>query len=816
MKKILLVLLSVLLCATCICIVACNSCKDGNHTWEEEGTVTVAPTCTQEGTKTFKCTKCGETKTEPIAKVAHDVSKVDQVDANCTVQGVKEHYKCNSCGKLFSDQAATTEVSQKDLAIATNGKHSLSPVDAVQPTCAETGTQAHFKCSICNGLFSDSEGKNAVTAQDLVIPATGEHDIESVAKVSPTCGEAGFDAHYECTVCHGYFSDKAGTTPVDADKLVLPATGKHTIADNSLYFVWQKCSVCGQNVRPESLDTYKDEFVYDFDEDKQAEIDARYQQLLDAMDGKEALGNEAFCKLFEDYDDDITYIQSQYQFAKIDFDVDYNNNDKRDIFNEMSEYYNTSVSRYYTLFRQVDDSKYADFFWEYEEFTEEDKQMVFALADSYDLDNQNAADEIADDYDVLMNSLGYSLDNATIKQLKQVYSLYNQFVQANNGIAQKAGYDNYMDYAYANVYERDYKPEDVAQMRQYVKQYIGPILADIADAYMSFTDWSSEDQQLYYTKYVGVSVFSKYTSEVGAQLSLELSQELYDYFGELTNAAKGINFAKTANELFKNGNYFTGDNESAYTWYIYAKDVPIMFFGEEYDTAFTFVHEFGHYFQFVYNDRLSLSMDHDETQSQGDEMLFLAWLKENLPEGLEEGFDLLETEQFLNVLGTIVLSTAVDEFEQLVYTGATEYNGQPITTIAIDDQTKVIDYQELFENILVTYWEDIGDFFYTDYWAKVCVDNPAYYISYAMSALPSIEIYAKANTESFSAARDSYLKLFTFADEAQFVETITYDDGSIDKEIKDGVTYQSILNWAGLSGPFQEDLYKTIQQAFAQ
>lgn len=810
MKRATIVVMLACLLAFCVCFAACDTdCKNGNHDWDE-GVVTVEATCIKEGVKTFTCSKCGETKQEQIPLAAHTIELVQAKDAeDCATPGCTAHYECKVCGKAFNDAQGTEELDKDSVSVYI--PHSMKRVNPVDPACGVEGNIGYFACEKCGFMAEDLKGTRPLTKEDVTIAAL-EHKFTAYEKQDPTCGDDGWVAHVECEYCHKLFTDETCAEELTAETVAIPATGEHVFSNDSWYFVWQQCAVCGQNIRLESLNTYEEDFVYDFDDEKKAEIEARYQLLLDAMGGKEDLSNEEFCTLFEEYDDDITYIRSQYQFAKIFFDIDYNNLEQRNIYVEMSDYFNTSVARYYTLFRQVDESKYAAFFWEYEEFTDEDKKAVFALADSYDLDNQNAADEIANDYDLLMDSLEYSLDNASEEELLQIFELYSKFVDANNGIAKTAGYNNYMEYAYENIYERDYKPEDVEQMRNYVKQYIGPILADFADVYMNFPGWSSEDQQIYYTRYVGVSVFAQYTNELGVQLSRELSEELYAYFGELSNAEKGINFAETADELFKNGNYFTGDNKSAYTWYIYSKDVPIMYFGEDYDEAFTFVHEFGHYFEFVYNDRLSLSMDHDETQSQGDEMLFLAWLKKNLPEGMDEGFNILESGQFLDILGTIALSTAVDEFEQLVYTGATEYNGQPIPTVTTADETTVINYQELFETILTSYWEDIGEVFYLDYWAKVCVDNPGYYISYSMSALPSIEIYAKANTEGFDAARDSYLKLFTFADEEQFVETDEYGYAYV----KEDVTYQSILNWAGLSGPFQEELYKTIQQAFAK
>ena len=51
--------------------------------------------------------------------------------------------------------------------------HTLTAVAEVSATCEETGVKAHWVCSVCGKLFSDAEGKNETTLEALTIPATG-------------------------------------------------------------------------------------------------------------------------------------------------------------------------------------------------------------------------------------------------------------------------------------------------------------------------------------------------------------------------------------------------------------------------------------------------------------------------------------------------------------------------------------------------------------------------------------------------------------------------------------------------------------------
>ena len=49
----------------------CDEKKDVSpHTWDN-GTITIAPTCTKAGERTYTCTECGATKTEPIDATGH-------------------------------------------------------------------------------------------------------------------------------------------------------------------------------------------------------------------------------------------------------------------------------------------------------------------------------------------------------------------------------------------------------------------------------------------------------------------------------------------------------------------------------------------------------------------------------------------------------------------------------------------------------------------------------------------------------------------------------------------------------------------------
>ena len=402
--------------------------------------------------------------------------------------------------------------------------------------------------------------------------------------------------------------------------------------------------------------------------------------------------------------------------------------------------------------------------------------------------------------------------------LPQLYEAYAKYVAANNAIAAQYNgkYANFMDYSYANDYGREYTPEDVATMRNLVRTKIAPALIKIYGQIRNAKGFYDSNYNFYagmeddYDFYAALSFESLFTpDEDYPQGAYDAVNYIGNYFKYLNNGKTGddaIDFYGEVNKLFKNGNYFTSDNgeEGAYTYYIQNKNTPIMYFDDSYDsyygysysTAFTFVHEFGHYYADVYSAGADFSMDHAETHSQGDEMMFLAWLASNCPKGAEYGYKLLQAYQLYNILNTIVQATIVDEFEQAVYSntyGEGEFkNG--IQSAA---------YAKRYKAILDSYGTGMSDLLGEDYWTYVVVDNSAYYISYAMSALPSLELFVKA-TSNLDTAREAYFKLFT----------CVYDEAS-DADSDGEVTYSEALAYAGLDSPFSQSMYDAISQYFA-
>ena len=114
---------------------------DSNHVHQySEGGIVKKATCTSEGYKLKKCSKCGVEELERIAidKDAHSWVESKHKDATCTEDGYTE-YKCSACGET-----------KRDNIISAIGEHHFTVVkEVVAPTYTSEGYTI-YKCETCD------------------------------------------------------------------------------------------------------------------------------------------------------------------------------------------------------------------------------------------------------------------------------------------------------------------------------------------------------------------------------------------------------------------------------------------------------------------------------------------------------------------------------------------------------------------------------------------------------------------------------------------------------------------------------------------
>ena len=183
----------------------CSRCdaKDdvGPHDWDS-GTITTASTCTKEGKKTYTCSVCHATKTEPIPATGHSWKSDWTSDAthhwhecankNCDVtdNAGKYGYAEHSGGKATCTQNAVCEICKAGYGSPDQNNHTdLKHIDAKAATVAEEGNIAYWYCDGCKKYFSDKDGTKEIAKADTVTAKLPGGTVKPSADKSPQTGD---------------------------------------------------------------------------------------------------------------------------------------------------------------------------------------------------------------------------------------------------------------------------------------------------------------------------------------------------------------------------------------------------------------------------------------------------------------------------------------------------------------------------------------------------------------------------------------------------------------------------------------------------
>lgn len=192
-----------------------NSSKDTKISQDGVLTVGIDETATKIGVEATSKGDDGFLCEIPVTIInhMHTTTLVPATPKTCTTDGNKEHYKCNVCGDLFADAGAVNQLTEGQVKIPAGHEYS-DLVPKQEPTCKQTGMQAHYKCSVCNKYFDES--KTEKTEAELTIPVNpNAHDFGAwIAEVPATCKDTGVKAHEDCNRCNRHY-DESGNEITD-------------------------------------------------------------------------------------------------------------------------------------------------------------------------------------------------------------------------------------------------------------------------------------------------------------------------------------------------------------------------------------------------------------------------------------------------------------------------------------------------------------------------------------------------------------------------------------------------------------------------
>ncbi len=464
----------------------------------------------------------------------------------------------------------------------------------------------------------------------------------------------------------------------------------------------------------------------------------------------------AFNALCQDLWNELNYVYTQYTLADLAYSRNPSDKALADADDDAWDVYSDANDEYWAAMHAVAVSDYAylldgSFYasWQADQFA------------SYS--GKNDAQNTLSDRESALEKEYYTEIAARWPDTERIAEIYIELLGIRGELARGAGYGSFAEYCYDNYYFREYTPEDAQELWALTKKYFVPLVERYGD------EVNEASLDVYWSDRIDCSaaalldamatVLSQISTELSDVLDYMLDYGLYDIGGDSVRMDTG------------------------YTTLLYSSNEPFIFakLGGNYYDYTTMFHEFGHFTNYwcTRSDLLFGLPDNDtaELQSQGLELLALFFYGELF--GAEDGKAIAD-DLLMNVIYSVIDGCMYDEFQQLAYA----------ETALTPDRL-----QELYAQVLGDYGYDADEDDY--FWMHVehNFSYPFYYISYAVSAVPALELFALA-TEDFDAAAEAYIT-------AVSVDTEQY-------------YFSDALGLAGLADPFDTSASRSVADAVAE
>ena len=368
------------------------------------------------------------------------------------------------------------------------------------------------------------------------------------------------------------------------------------------------------------------------------------------------------------------------------------------------------------------------------------------------------------------NTLSYDgyieiLNGIEKQQNEAAAGYYKELVELNNKEAEYFGYDNYIDYAYDSIYNRDYKKSDVEDLSKYTKEYLVPLYQM---AYYMVRNSEDDANTEMFSRALPSSMLSKigtYMEEIDPAIA-----ESWTYMrdNDLIEIKAGKNRFDGA---------FTSGLPEFNAGYIF-----INARNEFWDYS-TVVHEFGH-FNANYSSREAdvwkyNNTDVSEVQSQGLEVLFAPYWEEICDD--EATGKYYSTSILADMLNAVVMGCMYNECEEYAYTHTDESIDE--WNRAFGEIYKEYGYEDYTVDGIAYEWVGTNHMF----------EEPLYYISYATSAVAALDIFSESLHDRDSAV-EKYMNV-----------------SKCEREL-----YCEMLEKCGLQDVFKKNTIRSIRDSVAE
>lgn len=338
---------------------------------------------------------------------------------------------------------------------------------------------------------------------------------------------------------------------------------------------------------------------------------------------------------------------------------------------------------------------------------------------------------------------------------EKLAELYIQLVEVRTNIAKSYGYDNYAEYAYDKIYDREYTPEGLADYKEQVKTYYSPLLSEVYDEYGNYQDEISAMYEVDVTVDDAMELFESHLSDVSEDM-LESYNYMVDH--HLIDITQSDTKAPGGYTISISGQY----------------NAPFMYncASGDYSDVNTLIHEFGHYNEMYFAPYEEwyyggCNLDLAEIHSQGLELIYDEWADEFYGDYAEA----MRMYALLNNVYIIVEGCKEDEFQYQVYTNPDNLTVEKLNQIYYDVCEEYGDL-DLYDSPYLANWGYGNDDEVLE-WVRIphTFQSPMYYISYSVSMAGVEELRCELE-EDRDEGIEKYLQLVQAGTDAEFSETL--------------------------------------------
>ncbi len=302
-------------------------------------------------------------------------------------------------------------------------------------------------------------------------------------------------------------------------------------------------------------------------------------------------------------------------------------------------------------------------------------------------------------------------------------------------IANKLGYDNYAEYCY-DSYGRGYSPEDAKALHAAVKRYIAPLFVKASEDEDSYDlDVATFDEDAFLSALEPAA--NAFSPRLAEPVSYMLQNKLYD-------------FSDSAVKM-----------DSNFTTYLSDYSAPFIFsrWTGSADNIATALHELGHFTGYYYNAATSNSDGDSLDLSEVDSQALVLLMFDDYDSFYGDLANNARTSALLDAMYSLLSGCMEDEFQQAVYANP---------NMTLEEMNAL--YLKLAKEYML---EDVYEYQGTE-WVLIShtFQTPLYYISYAVSMVPALELFDLAQSDP-AAAKAAYFDILMREQYADLDETLT-------------------------------------------